>query len=110
MPEEVVKNGYPEALDSRINIEKQEEKLNEMNVNRTVFFITTMVFLHSFNVVLFVLHYVIDIDFLIVGDQELTHTQILLILKLLASIVIQLHSSFNFMQYYFLLFCKNIKI
>ncbi|MGB0202628.1 MAG: SOUL family heme-binding protein [Acholeplasmataceae bacterium] len=26
MPEEVVKNGYPEALDSRINIEKQEEK------------------------------------------------------------------------------------
>lgn len=26
MPEEVVKEGYPEALDPRINIEKQEEK------------------------------------------------------------------------------------
>jgi effector-binding domain-containing protein len=26
MPEEVVKDGYPEALDPRINIEKQEEK------------------------------------------------------------------------------------
>ena len=26
MPEEVVKEGYPEALDHRINIEKQEEK------------------------------------------------------------------------------------